>query len=107
MKNLSKKIKELFIKSKKEYSGQINPHKHWMFLLVSFFLTGGVLIVFSLYILYKIKNEQIFQSSSSVENKPSQLKEDLIKQVTDTFEKKAQKTEEIKKTPPVFKDPSI
>ena len=106
MKDFIQKIKAKFNKKKSWESDQINPHKHWIIMLLSFLIIGGLLIVFSLYILYKIKNEQIFQSSPNTNTSSSNLKENLIKQVSEIFEKKVQKTSEIKNNPPVFKDPS-
>ena len=107
MKDFIQKIKAKFAKKKTWESDQINPHKHWIVMLLSFLIIGGLLIVFSLYILYKIKNEQIFQSAPSTNTNSSNIKENLIKQVTDTFEKKAQKTSEIKNNSTIFKDPSL
>jgi Na+/melibiose symporter-like transporter len=107
MKNFIQKIKDKFSKKKTFDSSQINPHKHWIMMLLTFLVVGGLLIVFSLYILYKIKNEQIFQAAPNTGTSSSNLKENLIKQVTETFENKAKKTNEIKNNPPVFKDPSI
>lgn len=107
MKDLIQKIKDKFRKKKVWVSDQTNPHKHWIIMLLTFLIIGGLLIVFSLYILYKIKNEQIFQSVTNTNTNSSNIKENLIKQVSETFEKKAQKTEDIKKNPPIFKDPSI
>ena len=107
MKDFIQKIKDKFHKKKTWEPDQINPHKHWIVMLITFLVVGGLLIIFSLYILYRIKNEQIFQSASSTNTNSSNLKENLIKQVTETFEKKAKKTSEIKNNPPVFKDPSL
>lgn len=107
MKNFIEKIKNSFTQKKSQDPHIINPHKHWIMMLVSFLVIGGLLIIFSLYILYKIKNEQIFQSTPSTSTNSSNLKENLIKQVSESFEKKIEKTNEIKTKAPVFKDPSL
>lgn len=107
MKDFIQKIKDRFQKKKTWESNQANPHKHWIIMLLTFLVVGGLLIVFSLYILYKIKNEQIFQTTSSVDTSSNSIKENLIKQVTETFEKKAEKTKDIKNNTSGFEDPSL
>ncbi len=76
-------------------SEKINPHKHWMILTRVFLVVVLLLIVFSLYLLYQIKNEQIFQVDPTNTEKPGLLKEDLLKKVTDSFKQKALKEREL------------
>ncbi len=87
-------------------SNKINPHKHWVILLRIFFIVVCFLIVFSLYLLYQIKNEQVFQVKPIQENQPSLLKENLLKSVTESFNQKAKNESELKKNPTSYTDPS-
>jgi hypothetical protein len=109
MKNFIITIKNAFHKKNKAVAmpSVINPHKHWKMLLWSFLIVVSFLIIFSLYLLYKIKKEQIFQSSSANKNATSILKENLLKNVTDSFDKKTQKESDLITNPPVFSDPSV
>lgn len=88
-------------------SNIINPHKHWGILLKVFFIVVLCLIIFSLYLLYQIKNDHIFQVNPTIEENNSSIKEELLKKVNDSFDKKAQKESELKANPPSFSDPSI
>ncbi len=107
MKNFIQKIKEIFKKPSIQVSGAINPHKHWIILLWSFFIITILLIVFSLYMLYQIKNEQVFQVAPIVKVNSSLLKEQLLRDVIASFEAKAKKESSLKINPPIYKDPSI
>ncbi len=86
---------------------QINPHKHWAFLLYMFSVLIILLILFSFYLLYQIKNEQIFQVKIVAEQKKTILREDLLNKIINLFDNKAQKELDIESNPPVYKDPSI
>lgn len=86
---------------------EINPHKHWAFLLYFFSVIVVLLIVFSLYLLYEIKNEQIFQVKVNTEQKGTILKETALKRIIGAFDEKATKEQKIIDNPPVYKDPSI
>lgn len=79
-------------------SSRINPHKHWKLLLRVFLITVLVLIVLSLYLLYQIKNEQIFKVKSVPVGQKNLLKEGLLKSVTESFDQKAKKEAELKKS---------
>ncbi|MEI7689030.1 MAG: hypothetical protein WCI91_02475 [Candidatus Nomurabacteria bacterium] len=86
---------------------KINPHKHWISMLYLFFILVFFLILFSIYLLYKIKEDQVFQVDLKQRNQPSLLKEDLLKKITDLQDKKAQKILEVSNNPSVFNDPSL
>lgn len=107
MKNFLQKIKDKFTKKNVETPSTINPHKHWMIALKMFFVLILLLTAFSLYILYQIKNEQVFQAKPATQDNSKQLKEDLLKKVTETFDKKAKKVSEVKSNSIIFKDPSL
>jgi type IV secretory pathway component VirB8 len=86
---------------------KINPHKHWIFMLYLFFTLVSVLILFSIYLLYKIKEEQVFQVDLNQNNTQSLLKDDLLKKITDLQDIKAQKIQDTINNPSLYKDPSI
>ena len=85
----------------------INPHKHWNFLLYIFFILVTILIMFSLFLLYQIKNEQIFQVTVGQQENSMLIKESLLKNINDLYERKAQKTGEINNNPSPYSDPSL
>jgi uncharacterized membrane protein len=85
----------------------LNPHKHWKVLLSIFSLITLLLVVFSFYLLYKIKNEQIFRANPTSSEGGVVIKEKLIKSVTDTFDQKTTKENSIKSNPPMYLDPSL
>ena len=107
MKNLLSKIKNIFKKKSVEGPRAINPHKHWIILLSIFFVIIAVLILFSLYLLYQIKNDQIFQVPPTLQENNKLIREDLLKDVTESFDQKAQKESEIKTNPHSYRDPSL
>lgn len=86
---------------------KINPHKHWSYLLHVFFVLIFIAILFSIYFLYQIKNEKIFQVKVKEVEKQNLLKEDLLKKTVDFYDAKMKKESEIKNTPAPYKDPSI
>ena len=85
----------------------MNPHKHWIVMLWVFCGVAMVLIIFSLYLLYSIKNEQVFQVVST-ENKPaSLLKEKLLDSTLSSLKIKDDKEKELMAHPLVYPDPSF
>lgn len=85
----------------------INPHRHWLMLIRIFFGIAVLLIIFSFYLLYKIKNEQMFQvTQAQIENK-SLIKEDLLNKVTKLFDDKAIKMRELETSPNLYIDPGL
>jgi hypothetical protein len=97
-KSISKSINNFF---------KINPHKHWMFLLYIFFVLIGVLILSSLFLLYQIKNDRIFQVKLDQIGNKTLLKEDILKTVRDDSTYKSKTAETIINTPFPYKDPSF
>lgn len=104
---LISKIKSNIRKSGFHASKVLNPHKHWRVLLWAFSGMVVLLIAFSLYLLYQIKNEYIFQVDTSSNEAPTLLRENLMESVTEVFEQKASKENAIKTNPPSYPDPSI
>ncbi|MEK7585716.1 MAG: hypothetical protein AAB477_00560 [Patescibacteria group bacterium] len=107
MKNILDKIKNIFTSKKRLTSSVVDPHKHWTMLLWIFLALVTLLIVFSFYLLYEVKNEQIFQVTPTIEDNSIKLKETLLNEVTESFNQKNKKEAELKANPPSFKDPSI
>lgn len=104
MNNFLIKINRL-VKSIKGFF-KMNPHKHWIFMLYLFFTLVSVLILFSIYLLYKIKEERIFQVDLNQNNTQTLLKDDLLKKITDLQDRKAQKIQDTINNPSFYKDPS-
>ena len=101
------KLRSNIRKSGFHASKVLNPHKHWKVLLCVFSGVVVSLIVFSLYLLYQIKNEKIFQVTQSSNETPTLLKEKLMESVTEIFKQKAIKENAFKLNPPSYSDPSI
>ncbi len=102
---------KLFSKNKnnskyKDIGSVLDPHKHWILLLWMFLVLVATLILFSLYLLFQIRNDQVFQVKATLDDKPAILKDDLLKKVTDSFEEKSKKEAELKTNPPSYEDPS-
>lgn len=105
MKEFSLKIKnkiKSFIPFKK-----ISPHLHWKNLLYFFFVIIIILIIFSFYLLYQIKNQQIFQVTPPSTGLSSLMNEKLLEKVNESFDIKLIKTKEIQDGLTSYKDPGI
>lgn len=100
-----KKIKEKFKKSSKV--GRMNPHAHWVGLLNMFFIVVTILILFSFFLLYKIKTQQIFQVKTEIEASPSIINEKLLNRVNEFFDNKSTRKTEIETGVKTYKDPSF
>jgi len=105
-------MKEFLLKIKNKAKGfslfkKINPHQHWKRLLHIFSIFLLILIIFSFYLLYKIKNQQIFQATDKSVITPNLINEKLLKKVTESFDTKLIKEKEIKEGLGSYKDPSI
>lgn len=64
---------------------KVNPHVHWRNLLYLFILAAFFLIIFSFYLMSQIKNQQIFQITSSTTTQPSLINEKLYNKVIESF----------------------
>lgn len=96
--NIKKAVNDFF---------KINPHKHWESLLYAFFILVSFLILFSLYLLYQIKNEQVFQVKVEQNEKQNLVREDLLRKINNLNDLKVKRGSEIKDSVSVYKDPSI
>ncbi len=85
----------------------INPHNHWRNLLYVFFAIIILLVVFSLYLLYEIKNQQMFQTEVKPTETSVLINDKLFKKVNDSFAGKLIKEKEIENGIHQYKDPSI
>ena len=101
LKKFKNKIKKL-VSFKK-----INPHRHWRILLCVFFTVITLLILFSFFLLYKIKNQQIFKINSESNTTTVLINEKLLKKVEESFEQKLIKVQEIKEGLKEYEDPSL
>lgn len=100
-KNIQNQIKKFFSFKK------INPHNHWRKLLTIFLVLIFILIIFSFYLLYRIKNQKIFQIEPKSDKSAVLINEKLLEKINDSFDQKETKTKEIKDGLKSFKDPSI
>jgi hypothetical protein len=100
-KKIKNKINDLFSLNK------INPHTSWKNLLFTFFIIVVLLILFSLYFLYQIRNQQIFKIIYSAPSSPNIVKEELLKKVEESFERRLIIEKEIKNNLKSYSDPSL
>jgi magnesium-transporting ATPase (P-type) len=108
MKNINLNFKNILKKKERtQNQSALNPHRHWRVLLEVFFGAVILLVFFSLFLLYQIKNDQIFQASPTIQDSNPSIKQDLLKKVDDSFTQKALKEKELKENPPIYRDPSL
>lgn len=105
-------MNELLIKSKDKLKSfvslkNINPHVYWSNLLRIFFISTLILIAFSFYLLYEIKNQQIFQIIPKSTSDPVLINDKLFKKVTESFDFKLNNENKIKENRTLYKDPSL
>lgn len=86
---------------------KINPHADWRKLIFIFFVVSVLLILFSLFLLYQIKNQQVFQEIGSSPEAPMLIDEKLLNKIEESFEQKSIIEKEIKNNLKSYKDPSI
>ncbi len=105
---MEKSLRGIKNKIKKSLSlKKINPNNHWKFLIYVFFTVIVILIISSFYLLYKIKNQQIFQTEKVKEEQPVLMNEKLLEKVNESFNQKILREKEIKDGLKSYKDPSI
>jgi hypothetical protein len=85
----------------------MNPHIYWRNLLYVFFVIIIILISFSVYILFEIKNQQIFQITQKSTEAPSLMNEKLFDKVTKSFDSKAAIEKGVVDGITIYKDPSL
>jgi hypothetical protein len=98
---IKNKLKKFF------YLKRMNPHIYWINLLYAFLFVVVGLILFSLYLLSEIKNQQIFQITPNSANKPTIMDDKLFDKMIETFNKKIVKQKEIENGFFEYKDPSL
>lgn len=86
---------------------KINPHRHWKILLYIFLIFISILIIFSIYLLYKINNETVFQNKNIENIDRVLLKEALLKKTLNNYEVKVNKETDIKNDKILYIDPSV
>jgi hypothetical protein len=100
LKKILNKLKQ-FIPFKK-----MDPHNNWRNLLHFVFIIIILLIIFSFYLLYKIKNQKIFQVVPKSAQTEVLINEKLLEKVIGSFEEREFKEKEIKEGVNLYKDPS-
>ena len=105
MNKLSIKINN-FKKAFKEFK-KINPNKHWTFILNVFLVLVLFLILFSFYLLYQIKNDQVFQVKKEGPEKQTLINEVILNKTMKSYDLRDEIKNTIKNNPAIYKDPSI
>jgi len=98
--SISKQIRSHIVK-------RTNPHHHWNILLSVFVCIGCALFVFSLYLLFQIKNDTVFREGAVAPTETPSVDMNTLKKVTNIFDSKKARHESIKMNPTVFSDPSM
>lgn len=86
---------------------EINPHAHWKYLINIFFILIFVLILLSFYLMYQIKNQQIYQVESKLEEKEILINEKLLSEIEQSFAGKTLIQKEVKEGIKTYQDPSL
>lgn len=108
MKKILFKIKEYFKNYKSKYHNTLNPHFYWKILLYVFSVFMAVLIFFSFYLLFQIKEGEIFQVPLiKTEETNKVIQNTLLKKVQESFDNKASNEALLKQTPLSIPDPSL
>ena len=104
-------MKKLLIKFKSFVKNLLkiktDSHKHWRILLFFFFLMIIILIIFSIYLLFEIKDQQVFQIVPGKKEPPVLINEKLLQKINNDFEIKSLKARDIKDGLRVYEDPSL
>jgi len=85
----------------------MNPHKHWIFMLNSFFVILFLLVISSFYLLYEIKNDNFLNKSLEFSSKNTLISrnEKLLNNVKSYFDIKAKKMESLRDSNLKLEDP--
>jgi len=84
----------------------VNPQHDWMVTLRIYLFVGIVLILFSLYFLNKLKNDEFFNSNGSGNTSPATIDQKMLDTILSSFQNKANMVNDIKLGDKVFVDPS-
>lgn len=104
-------MKTIFLKliQKEKYKKAkcMNPHKHWHYVLVGFFVALATLVIFSFYFLYLIKNDNLFSGGfdSSEKNILVARNQKLLNNVKNYFNSKNEKMNELQNINTKIDDP--
>lgn len=95
-------------KTKGYFSFQkINPHKHWHNIIYIYSFIIVILGLFSFYLLYKVKKQEIFNVPPKPTESVVMINEKLLNKVQEYFAEKKLKELEIKNGGVLYKDPSF
>lgn len=86
---------------------EINPHLHWKYLVNIFFILIFILISFSFYLMYQIKNQQMSQASPVVEGRDIMVNEKLLEEVNQSFKNKNLIQKDVEEGIKFYQDPSL
>ena len=103
-------FKKIFLKTKNvklKHKGCINPHRGWRNLVWFAIFFGFVLIIFSMYLFFQIKNDGIFNVKQEEETKNETIKQDILEKILNDFLEKEKISNLILKGEIIFEDPSI
>lgn len=84
----------------------ISPHKGWYTLVWVVIFSGFMLIVFSLYLFSKIKNDTLFNVKEIEEVKTENINQKLLEKILDSFKQKELNREKLTNGEINFSDPS-
>ena len=103
-------FKKIFSKkrnAKLSHKACINPHRGWRNLVWFAIFYGFMLIVFSMYLYFQIKNDNIFNVKQSDETKSEIIKQDILEKILNDFKEKENMSTQILEGNIKFIDPSI
>ena len=85
----------------------MNPQSSWIRLVKIFLALALILIFFSFYVLYLIKNDDGFKNSDDIsKDPPSLIREDLLEKVNESINQKEINNKNLKSGDIKFEDPS-
>lgn len=74
----------------------INPHRHWKGMLITFLVLITMVIIFDLYVLYRINNDEMYKIAPREDNYRASINESLLKKVNEQFDQKLIKEKELR-----------
>ncbi len=84
----------------------IAVHRDWVIILWSMFISAVVLIVFSFYLLQKIRDDEIFHVNKNTSKNNIVVNQKLLDDTISRFVDKSKNTESVLKNKGLFIDPS-
>ncbi len=86
---------------------ELNLHEHWRYLINIFFALVFLLILLSFYLMYQIKNQQIYQVVPIEDEEVVTVNEKLLEEVRQSFADKLLIQKETKEGIKSYQDPSL